>query len=81
MSDKTGKIHHSEKRFGVVAVQKGFITPDQLLGALKDQVQDDLEERTPRLVGEILHQQGAMTWTQIGEVLATLRVITNIHGP
>jgi hypothetical protein len=46
MSDKERKIDHSEKRFGVVAVQKGFVTPDELFGALKAQVQDDLEKET-----------------------------------
>ena len=81
MSDKTGKIHHSEKRFGVIAVQQGFITQDQLFEALKTQVEDNLEKGTHRLLGEILHQQGAMTWSQIGEVLMALGVLEGVFGP
>jgi hypothetical protein len=81
MSDKERKIDHSEKRFGVVAVQKGFVTPDELFGALKAQVQDDLEKETHRLLGEILYEQGAMTWAQIGKVLETLGVLQHVFEP
>ena len=78
MSDKTIQTDHSEKRFGVVAVQKGFITPDQLFKALKVQVQDDLEKGDHRLLGEILFDEGVMTWTQVGEVLETLGVLHDV---
>ncbi len=72
MSDKTGEIVHSEMRFGHIAVQEGFITIDQLLAALKVQVEDDLAEDPHRLLGRILCEQGAMTWAQVGEVLIIL---------
>jgi hypothetical protein len=78
MSDKTIQTYHSEKRFGVVAVQKGLITADQLFKALKVQVQDDLEKGNHRLLGEILFDQGVMTWTQVGEVLETLGVLHDV---
>jgi len=78
MSDQAMQTDHSEKRFGVVAVQKGFITPDQLFKALKVQVQDDLEQGDHRLLGEILQGEGVMTWTQIGEVLETLGVLHDV---
>jgi len=81
MSDKTEQIHHSEKRFGVIAVQQGMITKDQLLEAWKTQVEDNLEKGIHRLLGEILFQQGAMTWEQIGEVLKALGVIDSVFGP
>ena len=51
MSDNMTRREKREKRFGVVAVEKGFITPDQLFEALKVQVQEDLETETHRLVG------------------------------
>jgi hypothetical protein len=72
MSDKTGEIVHSEMRFGHIAVQEGFITIDQLLAALKVQVEDDLAEDPHRLLGRILCEQGAMTWAQVGKVLLIL---------
>ncbi len=78
MSDKTIQTDHSEKRFGGVAVQKGFIAPDQLFKALKVQVQDDLEKGNHRLLGEILCDEGVMTWAQIGEVLETLGVLHDV---
>jgi hypothetical protein len=81
MSDKARKMDDSEKRFGVVAVQKGFVTPDELLGVLKAQVQDDLAKGSHRLLGEILYEQGAMTWAQIGEVLETLGVLQHVFEP
>ena len=72
MSDKTGEIVHSEMRFGHIAVQGGFITIDQILAALKVQVEDDLAEDPHRLLGRILCEQGAMTWAQVGKVLLIL---------
>jgi hypothetical protein len=42
MSDEKGEIAHSEVRFGHIAVQEGFTTLDQLLAALKAQVEDDI---------------------------------------
>jgi hypothetical protein len=50
MSDKKGEIAHSEVRFGHIAVQEGFITLDQLLAALKAQVEDDLAGEPHRLL-------------------------------
>ncbi|MES0362563.1 MAG: hypothetical protein ABUK14_01300 [Desulfobacteria bacterium] len=81
MSDKTLKIDHSEKRFGVTAVKQGMITRDQLFEALKTQVEDNIEKGTHRRIGEILYQQGAMTLAQIGEVLTALGVIEGVFGP
>ena len=69
MSDKTGNIEHYEKRFGVLAIEKGFITPDELFEALRVQVQDEIEKGTHRLIGEILLDRNSMTPAQIDEVL------------
>jgi hypothetical protein len=81
MSDKTGKIHHSEKRFGVVAVEQGLITRDELYEGLKTQVEGDLDGGPHQPLGEILVQQGAMTWAQIGAVLETLGVLEKAFKP
>ena len=69
MSDKTGNIENYEKRFGVLAIEKGFITPDELFEALRVQVQDEIEKGTHRLIGEILLDRNSMTAAQIDEVL------------
>ena len=33
MSDKADKIEHYEKQFGIIAIEKGFITPEELIEA------------------------------------------------
>lgn len=71
-SDKTGKGQHDVRRFGVTAVQEGFITQDQLLKALSAQVIDNLQGRPHRLIGQILCDLGAMTPAQVDEVLRKL---------
>jgi hypothetical protein len=80
MSDKTLKIDHSKRRFGIIAVEEGMITRNQLLEALRAQVEDNLDKGTHRLIGEILYQQGAMTLAQISEVLMALGVIEGVLG-
>jgi hypothetical protein len=59
-------------RFGVVAVEKGFITSDQLMEALKIQVEDNLKSGEHRLIGMILLEMGLLTLDQIDEVLQEL---------
>jgi hypothetical protein len=63
--------------FGSVAIQRGFITPDQLVEALKVQAEGQLRRR----IGEILQEQGAMTYSEVGQVIMGLGMITNIQGP
>jgi hypothetical protein len=60
---------HLEKRFGVLAVEKGLITADQVVEALRIQVSEDLEKGKHRLIGRILLEQGLITLAQIDEVL------------
>ncbi len=72
MSNKMRQVDHGARRFGVTAVQAGHITQDKLLKALSAQVIDNLDGKPHRLIGEILHDQGAITLAQIDEVLQTL---------
>lgn len=69
MPDYTRNIENYEKRFGVIAVEKDFITPDELFEALRVQVQDEIEKGTHRLLGEILLDCNSITPAQIEEVL------------
>jgi hypothetical protein len=70
-----------KERFGAVAIQHGFITPDQLIEALKVQAEDHLDGGPRRRIGEILQEQGAMTYSQIGQVIMGLGMVPNLHGP
>jgi hypothetical protein len=63
---------HLEKRFGVTAVKKGFITADELIDALRIQVMEDVERGQHRLIGRILLEQGCITLSQIDDVLQSI---------
>lgn len=56
-------------RFGVMAVERGFITPEQLVAALQVQVEGNLRHGEHRLIGMILLDQGLLTLDQIDEIL------------
>ena len=60
------------KRFGTIAVEKGFITVDQLVEALNIQAREDVEGKNHRLLGSILVDQGLMTNSQVNEILETM---------
>ena len=51
MADKPGKIEHYEKQFGIIAIEKGFITTENLIETLKIQVEEEIEYKTHRLIG------------------------------
>jgi hypothetical protein len=57
------------RRFGQAAVERGFITPEQLKEALTEQVNDDLAKMPHRLLGDILFEKNFMTADQIEAVL------------
>jgi hypothetical protein len=65
-------IEELEKRFGTLAVQKGFITVDQLFEAIEIQVKEDLEQGKHRLIGTILFEHGLITVLQIDNVLKSM---------
>lgn len=59
-------------RFGAIAVDMGFVTPDQLKAAITKQIEDDLSVRPHRVIGRIFFEDGQMTHKQIEEVLNVL---------
>ena len=61
-----------EERFGNIAVRMGFITPQQLMEALNNQVIEEIRDGKHRLIGQILFELNYMTVEQIEEVLAVL---------
>jgi len=63
------KIEHYEKQFGIIAIEKGFITPNMLIEALKIQVEEEIDFHTHRLIGEILMDKDCITAAQIQEIL------------
>ena len=70
VEEVTGKA--IKKRFGVIAIEKGFITAEQLIGAIEEQIRDEVAQDRHRLIGEILCEKGYMTKEQCDEVLIEL---------
>ena len=62
-----------ERRFGTVAVEKGFTTKEQILEAMKQQVEEDLDGKEHRRIGSILYSLGYITIPQINEVLESMQ--------
>ncbi|MBW2216385.1 MAG: hypothetical protein JRF34_04240 [Deltaproteobacteria bacterium] len=67
------EIELFEKRFGVTAVKKGYITSDQLIEALAIQVAEDISTGDHDLIGKIFFEQGILTMERIDEVLVAMR--------
>jgi len=61
------------KRFGTLAMSKGFITMEQFLRAMQIQVKEDMERGAHRLLGEILVDLGAMDTSQLNQVLKIMK--------
>ena len=72
MVKTTTKIDHYERSFGIIAVEKGFITPEDLIEALKVQVNQEIEIGKHRFFGGILLHQDKITARQIDDVVKTL---------
>lgn len=72
MPDKPKKVEHYEKRFGLIAMEKGFITSDDLIKALIVQVRENIKNGTHRQIGEILLDQDIMSANQIEEVVKAI---------
>jgi hypothetical protein len=66
-------IEVRDKRFGVIAVEKGFISKDQLYEAIKIQIDEDLLSMPHRLIGRILIRLGYLTDAQAQEILVDMR--------
>lgn len=60
------------KFFGEVALEKKFVTPDQLYEALTLQARAKVEGREEKLLGQILLEQGFLNEAQVRQVLDVL---------
>jgi len=58
-----------EKRFGTTAVEMGFIIPDQLVEAMRIQIEYDITEARHKLIGECLVDLGYMEQSEVEKVL------------
>ncbi len=72
LSNEKVFVGEMEKRFGITAVEKRFITAEELIDALKIQVTEDIERGQHRLLGRILLDQGQITVQEIDDVLESM---------
>ena len=63
---------HYLKRFGTIAVDKGFISENQLIKALELQAKENIKEGKHRLLGQIFLDEGLLTEAQVDEILETM---------
>ena len=61
-----------QRRFGFIAIEKGFIKVDQLYEALIKQRAQETGREERRLLGMILKDMGYLSVSQIDEVLQAL---------
>lgn len=66
------RMKYDDKKFGTVAISKGFITKDQLIEGLARQVEEDLAEGKHRPIGAILFGLGYLPKAQAIEVLRSM---------
>jgi len=59
-------------RFGQIAVEKGYVTSEQVKQAVSEQIDDDMADRPHRLIGRIFLDNGTMNPQQIEMVLQEL---------
>ena len=67
------KIEKSQIHFGMVAIEKGFVTADQVLRVLDKQIEEDSSKGSHKWIGTLLLEEGAITSVQLEEVLQTLK--------
>jgi hypothetical protein len=59
-------------RFGMIAINEGYITQDQLIQALTIQARENIEEGKHRLLGQIMLSEGFLSEEQVDKILELL---------
>ncbi|MFH1350266.1 MAG: hypothetical protein ABII26_04940 [Pseudomonadota bacterium] len=70
-----------EIRFGMVAVRKGYVTPDQIVEAFEIQMAEDLSKGKHNPIGMILVNLGIITKLQLDEILEILKTEKSTSSP
>jgi hypothetical protein len=73
-------IEYPQRRFGVVAMEKGFISADQLWEALVRQKAQDSGLTERRHIGMILKDLGYLSFSQLNEVVQALEAKSEPRG-
>lgn len=71
-SDNTSFVKKYCARFGVIAVNKGYINEENLFDAIKLQIEENISNEEHRLIGTILYDLGIMNEKEIEDVVNEL---------
>jgi hypothetical protein len=69
---ETTSKEFDDKKFGTIAIAKGFITKEQLIDGLTKQVEENLSAGRHRRIGAILHGMGYLPKEKAIEVLKSM---------
>jgi len=73
VNDITDKLSQKyNPRFGQIAVENAFVTPEQVKQALLKQVEDNFAQKPHRQLGRILLEKGCMNDQQVEAVLVEI---------
>jgi hypothetical protein len=61
-----------KRRFGTIAISKGFISLEEFTEAIEVQAKEELKDNKHRLIGEILVDLGFMDPSQVNSVMNEL---------
>jgi len=59
-------------RFGTLAVELGFVTIEQVLGVISEQVTENHYRKLQKKIGRLMIEKGLMSSTQVDAVLDKL---------
>lgn len=66
------------KFFGEIALEKKFVTPEQLYKALTQQARDKIEGKDEKLLGQLLIELGYIEEDQVRQVLDVLYPVKKV---
>jgi len=69
MIDMVERKRHYIKRFGNIAIEKGYIILDEFIDAMTIQVKEEIEHGSHRLIGSILLENDMLTGDQLQEIV------------
>ena len=59
-------------RFGTIAIEMGFVTIEQVLGVISEQVMDNHYHKRQKKIGRLMIEKGFMSGKQVDTVLEKL---------
>ena len=74
LNDPPMSIETLQEEFGVIAEQRGFASPSQIMEALEIPVNGNTEKENYRFIASMLYDQGFITKKQINEALDSLKM-------